>query len=113
MNRYTARTLVLMGLTIAAAVMAWGQAAAPRGTVNGAVTGSSGPVVGVKVVITSVVSAYTASAITDANGTVSFSDPPVGGVTLTVYDGSGNVLASAQGSLTSEGQVITVTVKTP
>lgn len=104
--------LSVIGVAVFAAAIAWSQAA-PRGTVNGTVTGSSGPIVGVKVAITSAVSAYTANAVTDKNGTVTFTDVPVGGVGLKAYDESGKVLASGQGTLAFGGQIVNVTVKIP
>lgn len=105
---------LLLGVgTIFLAAFAWAQAA-PRGTVNGSVTKSSGPVVGVTVGITSAVSpAYASTATSDQNGAFAFSDAPVGGVTVTVYDQNGNVLGSAKGTLSSAGEVITVNVKLP
>ena len=112
MNRHTARVLLVVAGVVCAAAVVLAQAA-PRGTVSGSVTGSGGPVVGVKVVITSAVSAYTASSITDKNGGFAFSDAPVGGVEVKAYNPQGNALASAKGTLNFAGEIITVAVKIP
>jgi hypothetical protein len=112
MRRYTARVLLIMVAAVCALTVAWAQAAS-RGTVNGSVTGSAGPLVGVKVVITSAISGYTANSTTDPNGAFSFRDAPVGGVEVKALDATGKVLGSAKGTLNFAGDVITVPVKLP
>jgi len=115
MNKLMVRLCRFAVVGMAAVAIGWSQQAAGRGTVTGTVINNSGAVVsGVKVVITSAVSpGYTGNATTDANGAFTFSDPPVGGITLKVYDQAGNLLGSAQATIGSAGQVVTVTVKLP
>src|SRR5258708_1058227 len=112
MNRPTVRALFVVILGASAAVIGWAQAA-ERGTVNGSVTGSGGPVVGVRVVIERAVSSYTDKTTTDQKGTFNFSDAPVGGITVKVYDPNGNVLVSGQGTLKSQGDIITLALQVP
>ena len=113
MNRQTVKVLLVLAVVFAAAATGRAQAAAPRGTVNGSVTGSSGPVVGFRVVISSAVSSYTATVNTDEKGEFTFSDAPVGGIEAKVYDAQGNILVSGKGKVKSEGDVITLLLKVP
>jgi len=110
MIRIAPRVLLLIALMASAVAISWPQAAA-RGTVTGSVTGASGPVAGVKVVITSAVSAYTENTTTDQTGTFTFSGAPLGGVTVMAVDSRGRTLASATGKLDTAGEVVTLSLK--
>jgi hypothetical protein len=112
MNRLLAVSIVAFALAIVEPPLAWSQAA--TGFVNGSVRGTSGPAVGVTVVIASASdSSYTAKATTDQNGAFAFSDTPVGWVELKVYDQQGNFLVDGQGNLKVAGDVITVALQVP
>jgi carboxypeptidase family protein len=113
MNRQTARVLLVVAIAVSAAAFGWAQSAAPRGTVNGSVTDSSGPVVGSRVVISSAVSRYTATATTGQRGEFTFSDAPVGGIEVRVYDTQGRMLVSGRGDVRFEGDVITLVLRVP
>lgn len=112
MGRHAARVLVVVAVLIAAAGAGWAQAAA-RGTVNGSVSDANGAVTGLRVVISSASSSYTATVTTDQRGEFTFSDVPAGGVEVKVYDAQENVLVSGKGELKSQGQVITLALSLP
>jgi hypothetical protein len=111
MTRVVARALLLISLIVSLGTICFSQPAAPHGTVTGSVTSSSGPVAGVKVVITSAVSAFTGTVISDQTGSFTFSGAPLGGVTVTALDSKGRTLATATGKLDSGGQVLSLPLK--
>jgi len=113
MNRHSARVLLVIAVVAAAAAFGRAQSAAPRGTVNGSVTDSGGPVVGSRVVIKSAVSNYTATATTGQRGEFTFSDAPVGGIEVKVYDAEGRMLVSGNGNVKFEGDIITLALRVP
>lgn len=110
MIRHTARALLVVAVMVSAAAIGRAQAA-PRGTVNGTVTGSGGPFVGSPVVINSASSSYTATSTTNQNGDFTFTDAPVGGIEVKVYDAQGNVLVSGTGNIRFQGEVITLVLR--
>jgi hypothetical protein len=110
---------VLLGLTFSILASAlflgigWALSSG-TGVVKGSVNGPGGPLTGVEIVVSSAsVSSYTAKTVTDQTGSYSVTDAPVGGVVVKVYDAKGKMLVSGKGSLTSAGQVITITLQTP
>jgi|RhiMetdeSRZDD1v2_1073273.scaffolds.fasta_scaffold1952265_2 carboxypeptidase family protein len=113
MNRHMARALLVFAVMASMAVIGRAQSAAPRGSVKGSVTDSGGPVAGSRVVIKSEASSYTATATTDQKGEFTFSDTPVGGVEVKVYDAQGNMLVSGKGNVRFEGDVITLALHVP
>jgi hypothetical protein len=113
MNRILARLQVIIVIAVLSVPVGWTQGA-PTGTVKGSVTGGAGPVAGVRAVIGSAsVSSYTANATTDQQGTFTFSDSPVGGIEVKVYDANGNMLVSGKGNLRFQGDVITLALQVP
>jgi 3-hydroxyisobutyrate dehydrogenase-like beta-hydroxyacid dehydrogenase len=112
MNGLLARWPVFAGAALLA-LTGWAQAAA-TGTVKGSVGGPGGPVVGARVVIDSGSdSSYTAIATADQNGEFTFSDAPVGGIEVKVYDAQGNMLVSGRGNVRFQGDVITLVLRVP
>lgn len=91
----------------------WAQSAA-TGTVKGSVAGVGGSLVGVRLMIDSASSSsYTATTTTDQNGQFTFSDVPVGGIEVKVYDAQGSVLVSGKGNVKFQGDVITLVLRIP
>jgi len=109
------RLLVRLALAAVAAITVASIAASAAfatGTVKGSVTQSGHAVAGAKVVINSESdSNYQASAQTDADGAFSFSNAPLGLVSLMVFDAGDEVLATREVELTVQGQVITVALE--
>lgn len=64
-------------------------------------------------VISSASSSYTASAATNQTGEFTFSDAPVGGIEVKVYDAQGNMLVSGRGSVRFQGDVVTLVLRVP
>jgi hypothetical protein len=64
-------------------------------------------------VINSAISSYTATTTTDQKGEFTFSDVPVGGIEVKIYDAQGNMLVSGNGNPKFEGDVITLLLKLP
>lgn len=96
--------IVVMSMAVSAAIA--------TGTVKGSVTQSGNAVAGAKVVINSEIdSSYQAATQTDAQGAFSFSNAPVGLVSLMVFDAADELLASGEAELTYQGQVISVTLE--
>lgn len=106
------RILLPAALALLAAASLFSQAA-PRGTVTGTVTNASGPIVGITVTITSSISGYTGKMNTDQTGTYTFSDAPVGGVTVRAQDQNGTVLVTATGTLNAPGEVLRLPLRVP
>ena len=109
------RLLVRFALAAVAAITVGAiaaSAAIATGTVKGSVTQSGNAVAGAKVVINSETdSNFQATAETDAEGAFSFSNAPLGIVSLMVFDAGDELLATREAELTVQGQVITVTLE--
>jgi hypothetical protein len=89
-------------------------AAIATGTVKGTVTRAGNPVVGAKVKIASHSdSGYGATAVTDKEGSFSFTGAPVGGVDIKVYDAEDDLLVAGKGELQFAGEVITLQLEVP
>lgn len=103
------RRLLRVAAPALLAALAAAIAAAEGGTVRGTVRGPGGPPAGLKVVIESAAdSSYAASATTDAEGSFSFSDVPVGEVEVKVYDGEDELVVGGKGLLERAGETITL-----
>ena len=105
MNRLFSRwSLVVAAILIASTVSAL---AAATGTVKGTVRRPRGPVVGARVVIGSAAdSSYTATTRTGPDGTFTFSDTPVGAVSLKAYDAEDKVIATGKAVLRQAGDTV-------
>jgi len=106
LTRCAAMLLVLLGLAPLGA-----RAAAPSGTVTGAVRGN-GTIAGLTVVASSKAnSRYTGTATTDAEGAFTLSEVPLGVVQFKLYDAEHRLLGEGEGELQHDGEVLSVVLQ--
>lgn len=104
-RRFSGWRLGVVGVSLLLS-MAWAEAAA-TGTVKGSVARDGGPLVGARVVIDSTSdSGYGAVTNTDEDGRFTFSNAPLGAVSVKVYDSQERLLVSGDGVLEHADEVI-------
>lgn len=113
MNPLISRWSLVAVAVLLLASTAWASQQA-TGIVKGSVRGPRGPVAAARVEIDSASdSTYTGTATTDRDGNFTFSDAPLGGIAVRVYDADEHVIATGKGVLRHAGEVITLILQAP
>jgi hypothetical protein len=100
----------LVGLGTPSALQAQGE----TGTVKGRLALFDSPVAGARVIArSSADSSFEASTVTDADGTFTISEVPLGEVQVLVYQTEGKLTAEGEGVLDEPGEVLFIELRPP